>query len=143
MAVRDRMRQDKQRQETRLTEAFQSPKWNATLVAEHSLRWLKTKSHVNEFLSIKEAAGAVLHRMILDGQFANSICRMLDTWKTWTDNAGMRKSDYEALKEEQVVFAQASLLVSVIRETGKTETQVSVALDLQECLMLWKKVRLG
>lgn len=141
--MRERLRQDKERQEKRIGEAFQSPKWNATRVAEHTLRWLKNKSHVSEFLSVKEAAGTVLHRMILDGQFANAVCRLLDSWNAWTENAGMRKSDLEMLKEEQVVFSYASLLVSVIRDTGKTDMQVSVALDLQECLMLWKKVRLG
>ena len=141
--MRDRLRQDKERQEKRIGEAFQSPKWHATRVAEHTLRWLKNKSHVSEFLSVKEAAGTVLHRMILDGQFANAVCRLLDSWNAWTENAGMRKSDLEMLKEEQVVFSYASLLVSVIRDTGKTDMQASVALDLQECLMLWKKVRLG
>jgi hypothetical protein len=84
----------------------------------------------------------VLHRMILDGQFADAICGILDLWRVWSDNAGMRKADLNTLREQQVVFAQASLLVAVIKEST-IAMQGSLSVDLQECLGMWKKVRLG
>jgi hypothetical protein len=124
-------------------EALQSPKWTATQVAEHNLAWLKTKGHLYpESTTLRDAVGALLHRMVLDGGFAADLGGMLDRWRAWSDNAGMRKTDFEALGQEQVLFAQASLLVAVIRDAG-VEAQAGVVVDLQECLRLWKKVRLG
>ncbi len=48
-------------------EALQSPKWDTKLVAEHQLKWLKKGGHVPESQGLKEAAGALLHRMVMDG----------------------------------------------------------------------------
>ena len=136
------MRQDQERKEAAMMEALQSPKWESGLVAEHYLRWLKRNRHVEESCSIKDAVGAVLHRMVLDGEFAAGICKSLDTWKAWADNAGMRKSDFIAVRDAQAIFAQASLLISVIKDTGSA-MRGTLAMDLQECLAMWKKVRLG
>ena len=141
-SVRDKMRRENQRREERQMEALQSPKWNASRVAEHNLRWLKSQGHINDFLSVSEAVGVVLHRMVLEGQFANQICEILDLWRIWSDNAGMRKADFNALKDEQAIFAQASLLVAVIKESTAAMAG-SLSVDLQECLGMWKKVRLG
>jgi hypothetical protein len=123
-------------------EAMQSPKWDAKLVAEHNLQWLKNRKHVNTALAIKDVAGAVLHRMVLDGQFAASVFKILDLWKTWADNGGMRRSDITALQEDQVAFSNASLLVAMIKDTT-TAHEGTLSVDLQECLRMWKQVRLG
>ncbi|KAH8666417.1 hypothetical protein BX600DRAFT_380781 [Xylariales sp. PMI_506] len=141
--MRDKMRIDRERRETRASEALQSPKWDTKLVAERNLAWLRGRGHVGEEVSgLKDAVGALLHRMVLDGQFTTSLARILGTWKAWADNGGMRKSDYAALEADQVVFAQASLLVAMIKEsTGAHEGTLSV--DLQECLRMWRTVRLG
>lgn len=80
--------------------------------------------------------------MVLQPRYAADVSKMLDRWEVWCDNGGMRKTDFEAVGEGLAVFAEASLLVSVIREAG-LEPQAAVALDLQECLRLWPKVRLG
>ncbi|KAI1760279.1 hypothetical protein GGR53DRAFT_510569 [Hypoxylon sp. FL1150] len=148
--MRDRMRLDSQRREARTSEALQSPKWDTKLVAEHNLQWLKHKGdrdvntllNVDASLSLKEVVGMLLHRMILDGQFASSICQVLDLWKAWADNGGMRRSDLEALYEKQELFALASLLVALVRDTV-TAHEGTLSLDLQECLRIWKNVRLG
>lgn len=144
------MRLDSQRRETRTSEALQSPKWDTKLVAEHNMQWLKRKggSDVNTILNIdaslllRDVVGMLLHRMILDGQFASSICQVLDLWKAWADNGGMRRSDLEALYERQELFALASLLVALVRDTV-TAHEGTLPLDLQECLRMWKIVRLG
>jgi hypothetical protein len=80
--------------------------------------------------------------MVLDGQFASTLCRMLDLWKAWAENGGMRKSDLSALQEDQVAFAQASVLLSLIKDTSGA-MEGSLSMDLQECMRLWRVVRLG
>ncbi len=88
-------------------EALQSPRWDTKLVAEHNLAWLRRGGHVGDGLGLKDAVGTLLHRMVLDGQFAASVCRMLDLWRAWADLGGMRKTDHHALQADQAVFAQA------------------------------------
>lgn len=142
LTVRETQKQDHKRKETRTTDALQSPKWHATKVSSYALRWLKAHRHADEALSVKDVVGRLLHRMVLQPRYAAEVCGMLDRWAVWCDDGGMRKSDFEAVGEGLAVFAGASLLVSGIRETG-LEPQAAVALDLQECLRLWQKVRLG
>ncbi len=151
--MRDKVRLEAQRRETRLLEAIQSPKWDTKVVAEHNLAWLKhhTQQHqhqkcdtllVPESMDLREFAGTTLHRMVLDGQFAATVCRMLDTWKAWADNGGMRKADVSSLQEDQVAFAQASVLLAIIKDTSSA-LDGTLSMDLQECLRMWRHVRLG
>lgn len=125
-----------------MMEAFQSPKWDTKLVAEHNLAWLKKEGTVPADLGLKEVMGTLLHRMVLDGQFASALCRMLDLWKAWAENGGMRKSDLTTLQEDQTTFAYATLLVAMIKDTT-TALEGTLSMDLQECLRLWRAVRLG
>ncbi|KAI0846151.1 hypothetical protein F5Y00DRAFT_244655, partial [Daldinia vernicosa] len=147
--MRDRSRLENQRREARTSEALQSPKWDTKLVAEHNLHWLKQNKEraiasgvsIDSNLTLRDVVGSLLHRMILDGQFASSICKMLDLWKSWADNGGMRRSDLETLRKDQVTFALASFLVALIKDTS-TAHEGTLSLDLQECLRMWKIVRL-
>ncbi|KAI0129562.1 hypothetical protein BJ170DRAFT_719522 [Xylariales sp. AK1849] len=140
--MRDSIRIDSQRREARAFEALQSPKWDAKLVAEHNLRWLKNRRNIDDSAVLKDEVGTLLHRMVLDGEFASSICKMLDLWKAWADNGGMRKSDYAEVEVAQETFAQASLLVAMIKDTT-TALEGTLAIDLQECMRIWRTVRLG
>ncbi|OTB00288.1 hypothetical protein M426DRAFT_324431 [Hypoxylon sp. CI-4A] len=145
--MRDRSRLESQRREARTSEALQSAKWDTKLVAEHNLRWLKEHAtglsiSIDESLTPRDMVGMLLHRMILNGQFASSICKMLDLWKVWADNGGMRRSDLEALQNEQEIFALASLLIAPVRDTS-TAHEGTLSIDLQECLRMWRTVRLG
>jgi hypothetical protein len=136
------MRVETQRREARASEALQSPRWDAKLVAEHNLRWLKAHGHVDDAVALKDAVGMLLHRMILDGQFASSVCQTLDLWKAWADNGGMRKSDSAALQDAREAFAQASLLVAMIKDTTVAH-EGTLSTDLQDCMGMWRTVRLG
>jgi hypothetical protein len=80
--------------------------------------------------------------MVLDGEFASSIFRMLDKWKAWADVGGMKQSDYQAVQNDQADFAHATLLVAIIRDTSSA-LEGTLSMDLQECLRMWRKVRLG
>ncbi|KAL2258247.1 hypothetical protein VTK26DRAFT_8521 [Humicola hyalothermophila] len=140
--MRDRLRQEAQRKETRVMEALQSPKWDTRLVAEHNLEWLKRTGAEPDDVDMREAVGTVLHRMVLDGRFSSNLCRMLDLWKAWAENGGMRRSDLTALQEDQTTFAYATLLVAVIKDTS-TALEGTLSMDLQECLRMWRTIRLG
>ncbi|KAK4229366.1 hypothetical protein QBC38DRAFT_115200 [Podospora fimiseda] len=140
--MRDKMRLDQQRKEVRTLEALQSPRWDAKRVADCCLSWLKEKKEIDEDMEVKEVVGTLLHRMVLDGQFATAICEILDLWKAWAENGGMRKSDLTSLQEDQISFVYASLLLAMIKDTT-TAQEGTLSLDLQECLRLWKSVRLG
>lgn len=137
------MRLEAQRKETRTMDALQSPKWSAEVVANHALTWLKSKDkRYDESMTVKDVVGGLLHRMVLDGQFTASLCKILDLWKAWADNGGMRRSDLATLEEDTRMFAYAILLVALIKDTA-SGTEGSLSMDLQECLRMWRQVRLG
>jgi hypothetical protein len=135
-------RQREQRAETRTHEALQSPKWDSKLVGQHNLTWLKEKGHIAQVCDVKGAVEVLLWKMLKDVAFARDLTQMLDSWKAWVDNGGMKKVDYQGLQEKQVIFAYASLILSVIRDSV-TAVDGSLAMDLQESVRIWKRVRLG
>ncbi|KAM0244489.1 hypothetical protein ACHAP5_006170 [Fusarium lateritium] len=140
--MRDKLRTSQIRRDQRMMEALQSPKWDTKLVAEYCLQWLQGQDHWDESSTVKDVVGYILHRMVLDGEFASSICRMLDKWKAWADVGGMKQSDYQAVQDDQADFAHATLLVAIIRDTSSA-LEGTLSMDLQECLRMWRKVRLG
>lgn len=160
--MRDQRRLETQRFETRETDALQSPRWDAKKVAGHCLLWLHEQERhesgkqaegagkecttaagiPGDAPSLRDAAGMMLHRMVLDGAFAASVCAMLDLWKAWADNGGMRRSDLTALRADPTAFARASLIVAIICDAA-TAHEGTLAADLQECLAMWRTVRLG
>lgn len=142
--MRDKARLDLQRKETRTMEAMQSPKWDTKLVADHCFAWLKKQNELSlpEKLKLREYGGQLLHRMVLEGIFSSKICRMLDLWKAWAENSGMRKSDLTILQNDPVTFAQAAVLLSLVKETSGA-LEGTLSMDMQECMRLWRNVRLG
>jgi hypothetical protein len=135
-------RRNAQRAETRMVEAIQSPKWDNKLIAEHNLMWLKKEGHVEESHDLERAVEILLWKMVNDPKIAHDLATVLDSWKAFVDNGGIRRVDYQALKENQVAFANASLLVAIIEDSMSAE-HGSLAMDVQECVRVWKKVRLG
>lgn len=135
-------RKEAQRAEAKLVEAIHSPKWSNKLVADHHLIWLKKEGVVDNDHDLKRAVEILLWRMVNEPQLAEAIGVMLDQWKAFVDNGGMRRAEYLELKEKQVLFAQASLILAIIEEVV-TASHGSLASDLQECVRIWKKVRLG
>jgi hypothetical protein len=136
------MRTEQQRRDQRAMEALQSPRWDTKLVANHCLSWLQSRKLWDENLTVKEIVGFMLHRMVRDGEYTSNLCSMLDTWKAWADMGGMKKSDFQAVQENQTVFAEATLLIALIEDTSDA-LEGTLAMDLQECLRIWRKVRLG
>jgi hypothetical protein len=130
-------------QETRMVEALGSPKWAAALVLNHLFTYLKSQNLVSAELEVVQAVEGVLGRMVMERAFATDITEMLERWKAWTDNGGMRKVDYEYVHQRKETFAWAGLVLGVIAQAGNENNEDSVAEDLRVCLGVWKKVRLG
>lgn len=139
---RQAQRRETQRAETRMLEALQSPRWDNGLVAGHMLAWLKREGYICESYGMHRAVEVLLHKALRDIEFAGKMTEMLDMWRAWVDNGGMRKADFVILKEKQAEFAYASLILAVVRESV-VATDGSVGMDLQESVRIWKRVRLG
>lgn len=135
-------RRDAQRAETKMMEAFASPKWGTKLAAENVLVWLKKEGHMNASFTLERAVEVLLWRMVNEPEFSAGMTTMLDGWKSFVDNGGLRKGDYSALQEDKVMFGYATLIVAMI-QGSVTAAHGSLAMDLQECIRIWKRVRLG
>jgi hypothetical protein len=84
---------------------------------------------------------AVLYLMVIDSSQAKKIAEILDRWMVWSQTGGMNRSEISFLQENKESFCYASSLVCLIEDASNSEGQVST--DMQECLKVWKKVRLG
>lgn len=135
-------RREAQRAETRMMEAFTSPKWGNKLAAQNFLAWLKKEGHMDGSFNLERAVEVLLWRMVNEPEFAVDLTKMLDGWKAFVDNGGLRKGDYSTLKEDKIMFGYATLLVAMI-EGSVTAAYGTLAMDLQECVRIWKRVRLG
>jgi hypothetical protein len=135
-------RREAQRAERRMMEAFTSPKWGNKLAAQNFLAWLKKEGHMDGSFNLERAVEVLLWRMVNEPEFAVDLTKMLDGWKAFVDNGGLRKGDYSTLKEDKIMFGYATLLVAMI-EGSVTAAYGSLAMDLQECVRIWKRVRLG
>jgi len=149
---RKRMREE-QRREAEILEAMQSQKLPINIVARANLTYLSrilklssltTDSPPTTSPSTSTLLQQILYAMAYDPSFATRLVTMLDLWKNWAQSGGMTKSHYVAVKEDQITFALASVVLAGVREVGgEGMGSGSVAGDLQECLRVWRKVRLG
>lgn len=133
---------EERRKEQEMTEAMTSQKLGIAVVAEANRKWLIGKGYVKETTTIAALVEQILFGMVQSEGFAKAISMILDQWKTWTQSGGMAKTHFQAVKESQVLFALASCVLFVIKNTA-TEPTGSVISDLQECLRIWRRVRLG
>ncbi|KAF2653107.1 hypothetical protein K491DRAFT_634397 [Lophiostoma macrostomum CBS 122681] len=139
--LRKRMK-DEKRREAEIVEAMQSQRLPISVIAEANRKWLLKKFELSETITTLVLVERVLFGMVQNEPFARRLCVMLDLWKNWSHAGGMTKSHYLAVKEDQVIFSLASFVLLMIRSTVSEPTG-SVVGDLQECLRMWKRVRLG
>jgi len=140
--MRANQRKEAQRAEQRMTEALQSLRWDSKLVADHNLKWLKHKGLLPESYDVRRAVEVLLYRMLGEPDLAADLTYMLDLWKGWVDGGGIKRADFLMVKDHQESFAWTSLILSVLR-SSVTAADGSVAMDLQESVRIWKRVRLG
>jgi hypothetical protein len=141
----DRMREQmkyEQKREAEIVEAMQSQRLPIAIVAEANRKWLLAKFALPDTLSTMAIVEQILFAMCQNREFGKRISVMLDLWRSWSLSGGMTKGHFLAVKEDQIVFSMASLVLAVIKSTVSEPTG-SVVGDLQECLRVWRKVRLG
>ncbi|OCL13464.1 hypothetical protein AOQ84DRAFT_283099, partial [Glonium stellatum] len=133
---------EERRKEQEMTEAMTSQKLGIAVVSEANRKWLIGKGHVQATATVAALVEQILFGMIQSEGFAKSMSMILDQWKSWTQSGGMTKSHFQVVQESQVLFALASCVLFVIKNIT-IEPTGSVVSDLQECLRIWKRVRLG
>lgn len=131
-----------QRREQTLTEAMTSQRLSFTVVGEACRKWLVAQNIVPETVSAATIVEQVLFCMIESPQLAVRMSNMLDLWRSWLDNGGMPKNQFHELKDEVTMFAFSTLIIASIKEACSDAT-VNVVSDLQECIRMWRKIRLG
>ncbi|KAF2400815.1 hypothetical protein EJ06DRAFT_407582 [Trichodelitschia bisporula] len=137
---RRRLREE-QKAEREIKEALGSQRLGVGVVADANVRWLVEKGYVQPEATVAVVVEGVLWGMMAEAEMARAVADMLETWRNWADG-GMTKGHVEMLKREQLTFAYASCVMALIRETSGGESG-SIVGDLQECLRMWRKVRLG
>ncbi|KAF2277816.1 uncharacterized protein EI97DRAFT_431889 [Westerdykella ornata] len=137
-----RMRRLQQRYEAEVLEALQSQRLSISIVAEANRKWLVKRFDLPDTLSSRDLLQQVLYGMVQNASFAKRLAAMLDSWKSWSQSGGMTKGHYLDIKQDNAAFALASFVLDAIRSTVNEPTG-SVVGDLQECLRMWNKVRLG
>lgn len=140
--TRRRLMRDKQRREAEVIDALQSQRLPFPVIVHANLRFLRSRMSLERKPHVAGLLEQIMYAMLQDAAFARRIATMLDLWKSWAQSGGMTKSHYLAVKEDQLTFALASVVWAAMMEMV-SEPQGSVVGDLQECLRLWKKVRLG
>jgi hypothetical protein len=130
------------RKAAEMVEALGSQRLGIVPVAEAARKWLLGKGYVGEDDSIAEIVERLLWEMIRGLEITAEMSKMLDAWKNWADNGGMTKVQFEYVKSSELTFAYAACVLCLIKET-EGSTSGSVVSDLQDCLRMWKRVRLG
>lgn len=127
-----------------MEQALQSTPWDNEVVANSSLRWLRDQpfSDTASLSNLETAVNTILRGMILDPAYAASLFRVLDLWKDWSSNGGIKQADVETLAKAPMLFADATLLVGLMKAAG-TSGKGALAADLRKCFEAHKIVRLG
>jgi hypothetical protein len=134
--------EEERKRSAELVEALNSPRLGAAKVAAAMVAWLVERGHVSEGATTVEVVERVLWEMVNDREVAAEIGRVMDAWRHWGEEGGMTKGQYETVKESLVTFGYASCILALIHEVGG-DLSGTVVSDLQDCLRLWRRVRLG
>jgi hypothetical protein len=130
-----------QREEKRTQEALNSPRLTNRAVAEANLAYLVQQKEVPPQCTMEEAAEAVLYLMIVDQAQGKVIADVLEAWHGCSQSGVMSKGQLNFLMETKMAFCYASCLVYLMQDASSTDGRITT--DMQECMKLWRKVRLG
>jgi hypothetical protein len=140
--AREMMNRRREREEKRDMEALNSSRLDTAVVAAAAVAYLKKHDGIESAEGLEQRAEELLYRMIVDEAKAETVCAMLQRWSAWTDRGGLNKEDLVALKADVVSFCDAVCWMGIVKMVGAQE-ESSLALDMQECIRVWKNVKLG
>ncbi len=141
-STRAQMAERQAREEKRIFEALNSPRLGNSLVAKACLKSLIAKREMDEGSSVQQAVEHIMYQMIIDVSTAERVSNMLDRWMKWTEQGGMSKEHLDYLKADTSTLCYVACILSLMQET-LSKNESSVAADMQECMRLYRKVRLG
>ncbi|KAF1981135.1 hypothetical protein K402DRAFT_398832, partial [Aulographum hederae CBS 113979] len=124
-----------------LADALASQKMSVDVVVEAARKWLVEHGYAPRDAGVLTIVERILYEMVQSQEMAFTIAGFLDKWMGWSDGGGMGKLQFEELMEGKLQFAYAACVLGAIKEAAATPIG-SVVSDLQECLRIWKKVRL-
>jgi hypothetical protein len=162
---KQRVEEERQRAAEQV-EALNSARVGIRVVSDAALTWLRAKgfgmfteeeesqgsekksgasseTEVEREIALREIVERVLWEMLRSVEVTAELSCVLDAWKNWVDNGGMTQVQFALLKEKQVAFAYAACVIALIAEATNGDSGNSVVEDLQECLRVWKRVRVG
>lgn len=132
------------RKERETTDAIASPRLGAGVAGEAARVWLIDNGHVDKEIGaeLEGVVENVVYEMVESEERAADIADMLEMWRGWAEGGGMTRPNFEKISSQVETFCQALCIVALVRKTSAHPTGAVVS-DLQECLRMWKKVRLG
>ncbi|MCJ1413076.1 hypothetical protein MMC19_007178 [Ptychographa xylographoides] len=143
-----RQRRDRERKEKRDMEALVSARVDDHAVAVAALGWLRKQgdgpgqSGFAACVDLRMAAEKMMYACLVEEGRCEAVCGMLERWRGWVERGGMNREDLAAVRADVRGFCWAGVLMGVLGLAGGREESV-VAVDMQECVRVWKKVRLG
>ena len=138
-----RARRDRERIELREREAVGSVRLSAKVVAERAFSFLAREGKVDAGKGLQGAVERLLVGIVRREDWAvEGACIVLNRWKEWAAREGMSREDFAVVKGEITGFAFAACAVGLIGEVGNKD-EGGLAVDMRECISVWKKVRLG
>ncbi|KMP03254.1 hypothetical protein CIRG_02947 [Coccidioides immitis RMSCC 2394] len=137
---RESQRLKREYEEKRVTEVVNSPRLSNKIVAKACVSWLIAQKDIPNSYKITDVVRAALYLMALDVTRARLIANICDRWITW-GRSGLNTSDITELQQNKICFCYAATMVYTMQVAAQSDGKVST--HMQECLGLWKKVRLG
>lgn len=128
--------------ELEIQEAVSSRRVAVSAVAALCRSYLLAQELIGSAEDNSEIVERVLWECVRREEVADALGDMLTQWKGWVDGGGITREGYEMLKERKIEFCYAACLLALVGETAGSAAG-NVGSDMQECLRLWKKVRLG
>lgn len=139
---RARMARKREREERREREAFASGRLEAKIAADVSIRWLAGQNLMRSTAGTQEAVEGLLIGMVKGEESAMGVCSVLERWREWSDRGGMNTEDLASFRKDTLGFCYAACVMGLLRDVCAKE-ESSVAVDMQEVIRFWKKIRLG
>ena len=133
---------NRMRAENRDLEGLNSPRVDNSVAAQAAFTYLQRKEGFEACEDLKQGVEKILYGMIVNPETCTEVCGLMERWRLWTERGGMNKEDLKVIRQHIVRFCWACCLMGAVgMAAGKEESQVG--LDMQECIRVWNKVRLG
>ena len=99
------------------------------MLIPQTLQFRQVKGH-SALCAVFDIVEQLLIQMIESEAYAKRLTDMLELWKSWTENSGMRREHFDAVKNDLEAFSYGSVVLELVRSSSATG-QGNVVSDLQ------------